>query len=675
MALQIWLPLTGDLHNQGLTQITVTVSGTTSFNTAGKIGQSLTCNGSSFWTITPVTLGNAATIACWTKTSAGGKMPWVITASSSDRLNLYESGQYTLNTGDGNNNPFKDINGNTISVLTDNAWHHFVVTFDGTVSKLYIDGVYRGTATTYRNPTTTSAKIVRLAGGYGGGHSYDWNGSINDFRIYDHALSPKEVEEIAKGLVLHYQLNTNRNLNLIKNGFGELGSTNWDSSTRIYSDVPADQPEIKASFLNNTTLEFIPVYPNTQYKISLYIKASTTSGNTYPSIIPYDIDKKQINYFNTRIGFNLNTMTTLSRALNPGDTKIYVASLSAWNDSSGHYYNYAALFNYQDSFGYTYPEGVYTQNTPSFGSSTNAKTNLDKTNNIITLNSAYSGPALPIGTKVCASSAGSTYFYPLGSIPNSSISNWTYKEGTFSTTNAYLLAARYFKYYASSTSYQAGIKLINMTSLDSSNIIQDSSGYSHNGIVVGTLTAVAGSPRYEVATQFTATNYIKNTDFIYNDSAWSISLWYFFTSAPSGYQSLICLSKGNGSDANKKMAIIPNTSYIWFKCESNNRQLSSVKVNEWTHLVLTSVGKVYENGVEKLSITPGTILTDCDDLVIGARASAANAASVTIPLTGKISDIRIYATALTAAQVKELYNTSMSVDSNGNIYARELVEL
>jgi len=42
---------------------------------------------------------------------------------------------------------------------------------------------------------------------------------------------------------------------------------------------------------------------------------------------------------------------------------------------------------------------------------------------------------------------------------------------------------------------------------------------------------------------------------------------------------------------------------------------------------------------------------------------------------GQMSDFRIYATALTAMQVKELYNTSMSVDSSGNIHARELVEL
>jgi len=32
------------------------------------------------------------------------------------------------------------------------------------------------------------------------------NGYLNDFRIYNHALSTKEVREIAKGLLLHYKL-------------------------------------------------------------------------------------------------------------------------------------------------------------------------------------------------------------------------------------------------------------------------------------------------------------------------------------------------------------------------------------------------------------------------------------------------------------------------------------
>lgn len=40
-----------------------------------------------------------------------------------------------------------------------------------------------------------------------------------------------------------------------------------------------------------------------------------------------------------------------------------------------------------------------------------------------------------------------------------------------------------------------------------------------------------------------------------------------------------------------------------------------------------------------------------------------------------LSDVRLYATALTIEQIKELYDTSATVDKNGNIYAREAIEL
>ena len=38
MSLQIWLPLNGDLHNQGLSNLTVTNNGAT-VNNSGKIGK------------------------------------------------------------------------------------------------------------------------------------------------------------------------------------------------------------------------------------------------------------------------------------------------------------------------------------------------------------------------------------------------------------------------------------------------------------------------------------------------------------------------------------------------------------------------------------------------------------------------------------------------------------
>jgi hypothetical protein len=44
MALQVWLPLNGDLHNQGLSNVTVTNNGATVDNN-GKIGKCYSFDG------------------------------------------------------------------------------------------------------------------------------------------------------------------------------------------------------------------------------------------------------------------------------------------------------------------------------------------------------------------------------------------------------------------------------------------------------------------------------------------------------------------------------------------------------------------------------------------------------------------------------------------------------
>jgi len=57
---------------------------------------------------------------------------------------------------------------------------------------------------------------------------------MNDIRIYDTALSPREVKEISKGLVLHYPLSMPGGENLLKNSltnFPELWSGSGDGPT------------------------------------------------------------------------------------------------------------------------------------------------------------------------------------------------------------------------------------------------------------------------------------------------------------------------------------------------------------------------------------------------------------------------------------------------------------
>lgn len=209
------------------------------------------------------------------------------------------------------------------------------------------------------------------------------------------------------------------------------------------------------------------------------------------------------------------------------------------------------------------------------------------------------------------------------------------------------------------------------------NIIYDCSGYHNNGQIVNTITLINNTSRYAKSTNIVKNAYIKCTPFYFNTNQWTVSHWYYKPSNPTAYECFYCLSKGNGSDANKKFAAMPNSGRIWYKGESGSISISQLQIGTWTLLTLVSNGTtvtVYQNGNSIGSFSAGTIMTDCTDLGIGVRANSAGFNTVTCSSEFNMSDFRIYATALSEDQIKELYNISAAIDNKGNIFARELVE-
>jgi hypothetical protein len=87
--------------------------------------------------------------------------------------------------------------------VNDNAWHHFAITRkpDGTLS-LYLDGSPQGSARTPASsgPINTNRRVL--------GYEHYWkqlrssacyySGSIDDIRVYDRALNPSEIQQLAK---------------------------------------------------------------------------------------------------------------------------------------------------------------------------------------------------------------------------------------------------------------------------------------------------------------------------------------------------------------------------------------------------------------------------------------------------------------------------------------------
>ena len=220
MALQVWLPLNGTLENKGLSNVTITNKNTTVDNN-GKIGKcyKITADGNC------ISLdGYMTTLKTYQKYSM---CAWVYISdlSTGHSASILSSGNW--NNSDGNlcfalkgkvSNgytalliPVRGNWNNAISAgqtLTIGNWYHICVTYDSSITKLYINGQYKGSKNLGGICSVSNSNNLYIgAATYTNG--FTLKGSLNDVRIYDHCLSPKEVKEISKALVVHYTLDDN----------------------------------------------------------------------------------------------------------------------------------------------------------------------------------------------------------------------------------------------------------------------------------------------------------------------------------------------------------------------------------------------------------------------------------------------------------------------------------
>ena len=461
MSLRVWLPLNGDLTNNGLSDVIVTNNGATVDN-SGKIGKCYYLSGSPNFINTGYSTNigtNDFSIALWIKipTITTGTYYAICSSKTAGAASVgfgiywnYSQKKFLWSTADGSG-ATEIWMATTVDSIVYDKWIHLVMIRNNSDPKkgyFYINGVRYELASVPAIRNIATAPYT-LALGKCWSNSYYLKAYYNDFRIYDHALSPKEVKLLSQGLVCHYKLSDiYATDNLIPNGYGQDGATGWYNSTNFStSEIPSGHSEIKASFYDgNATTTYIPISQGTTYTLSAYLKAKG-SGNSYPSIFPYDADKHIIMNYNCADGFSNSYRTTLAQPLKKGDTVIYATDLSAWTTGDNYYYH-VAIFGYKDSQGRVYPDMEYTYDSPVFGTKTD-KSHINKTNNTITLNSAFMGEDRPAGTVICQATEGSTYYYPFGAVNTSSVSDWTLKTAVLSPSTTHRLKyAKYINYMA-----------------------------------------------------------------------------------------------------------------------------------------------------------------------------------------------------------------------------------
>ena len=214
MSLRVWLPLNGTLENKGLSDINLNFSPT--YITGGKIGNKCLASQLGWFEIPDMAGKKQMSFAYWVKINTATSTNWLDTFSwySTDGSNNYRNRQEFYTNSTRTNIWYKASSANSTNssfVNTIGEWNHYVFTIDYDKGEacFYINGEITGTKranidTTSYIKGTGSAFLLRENG---------LDSHINDFRLYDHILSPFEVKQISQGLILHYPLNNN--------GFGQ----------------------------------------------------------------------------------------------------------------------------------------------------------------------------------------------------------------------------------------------------------------------------------------------------------------------------------------------------------------------------------------------------------------------------------------------------------------------
>jgi len=211
----------------------------------------------------------------------------------------------------------------------------------------------------------------------------------------------------------------------------------------------------------------------------------------------------------------------------------------------------------------------------------------------------------------------------------------------------------------------SGAGTITNIKLEELNIIYDSSGYGNNGTVTGTLSINNNTPRYNYSIQVLETGRI-----IYPfPQLQELTYSFWFKRNRTSYSNREMLMTGWYGlsfelNTNNTLTIkhYLNSSGEWSIITSKIFNSTS----DWYFITLTrdasGISKIYVNGVLDKSRTNTNTIN-----YTSSTAEIFTYSGSSYQFRGSISDFRIYATALSTDDILKLYNTSASIDNNGNL--------
>lgn len=593
MSLRVWLPLNGDLHNQGLS--TVSLSGSPTWGT-GKIGSKSFCCNTGITGITISDLVNVTTfsVAYWLYVDSSitdftnYADFWELQAVSGDTTTVIrdELRTNTANLGRHALHMIKDAsvgsNTNTYYGLGErddakDKWCHVVITKDANYCDAYADGV-RYAHVACSNFENSPAKLNgKFWLGMGGCKS----AYLNDFRIYDHCLSEAEIKKLAQGLILHYPLN--------RGGWGQENLL-LDTST----------PATWSKALNDSN-----------YAVNDCFKTQTP----VPSL--FSVDEL------ITISFDWSTTAT------GGNFHVECGAVTPW----------------------------------VWGTVVSSKGTRNSASNYIDITSLNKSGHVEITFKITSSQTGAADTLQWLRIR---------QDGTDTASKTFTISKAKLERGSIATPWCPNSSDALATTMGLNGTTEyDCSGYCNNGTRTGTFSWTSDTPKYSVSIEFQNNTSITAPSILGTTNRYqqlTFAAWIKRTSNDTTdrfYWKSTAFTTGISTYNNVSNYFDIRWNHATIDSASQHRWVTgTMQKDTWVHVTWvfnSGTWTFYQNGI--LSSTR-------NDSSTGTYLYGEIGQTSTSNWVGNVSDIRIYATALSADDVKSLYQNCATIAADGTIYGQ-----
>lgn len=650
MGLQVWMPMIGNINNQGLSNFSY-FSGNYVQGTCSTFGKCLNVPNSSPIGFTADGLVNAKkfSVCFWTLADNGTKADWNQMLWLGDKKTDGSYGSnfrfescsktytYPRACSFHNNDKNAITGGSRILGSSYNTWYHVCVTYDGTELKSYTNGNLIGTDVGNGGYLTGYVQIG----------SANYFGLMNDLRIYDEVISQKQIRSISNSQIIHYPLNNVYEVGITNKYSGDVAEGNMG-----YVNANITKTKLTNERGYNYKLSYTGTGSNMWNSIDVNNTFSFTHGKTYYYSCKVRCNSKS----------NVNFYFRAARASN--DWVANMINVIPNADGKWHEYTISTVINSTfDRSGTTVTSNPLVE---------------FYTDNMNTSGTSYS---FDIDIKDIQVTEGQKYPFIANEMVTSSVSDISGYSNNASVGIG-------VQYSVSNTS---------LNILDDSVSVDDTTLSVQNASVTDTTLSLASnnasvgigvqSPRYDACYYFSAKSYLKFPNPIYaKKTIWglTINMWVRLDSGCGGYATI--LSGLNNPTSNFPWLAV-NTegsglwSYIWSNTPQYGRGMSNELLSLNTWYMITYVfnnGSVYWylNGTRKGDITKYTTLNYINaDMEYLALGNSYSGTQWNTNFCGWISDFRMFTTVLSADDVKALYQNSASITSTGQVMlAGEVVE-